>query len=410
MTAPGAANAPTPTGTVSMVASGASTSAIQSAINGASAGTTLVFPAEAFAITNEVALKTGVSLYGMPGASLVAAYSSGENGFHASGVSNVKINGFVCDGDGGGGGTLNGFFFVDNESDEIRIEWNDFQNNADQSDLFMYNSDNIYFRKNACGAGEFQPVSMHRTEATAHSNIFVTDNTITEYARMAIEALFDVQGEYHVDRNTISGQVVPSASGGGIAVSIVNDNGEGGGGSTQHGTIWGNNISGDTVGIEVVSENMSVEDNVIDTTTGFFIGTCAGSEIENNTITSSNAFQEDGGYDGTEWIGTNTINGSSSTGWSGHGPYGTKPTVNTPSDEPDGGGGDTAPTGTSLLPSRINTTNSGSTVVLHGENLDLTATLTVGGTDVDFTIVSPTEITFTAPDLPAGTYEVIASA
>lgn len=406
MVAPGASHAPAPTGTTSMISSGASTGAIQSAINGASAGTTLIFPAEEFAITTEVALKSGVSLYGLPGAELIAAYSLGENGFHASGVSNLTVGGFICDGGAdGGGGTLNGFFFQDNHCDNLHVEWNTFQNNFNQSDLYMYNSDGIYFRKNLCLANEFQPVSMHRTEGTTHSNIFVTDNTITEYARMAIEALFNVQGEYHIDRNTISGQDVPGDPDGGIAISIVNDNGEGGGGSNQHGTIWGNNISGDTVGIEIVLTNMTIKNNTIVTSTGFFVGTCAASVIENNTITSGNVFQEDGGYDGTEWIGTNTINGVSSPGWSGHGPYGTKPAVYTPSAEPGGSGG---PQVSSLTPGSTTDLGGGTSVVIAGTTFTDATAVTFGGVAAEsFTVDGDTQITAVAPAHAAGTVQVV---
>lgn len=406
MVAPGASHAPAPTGTTTNISSGASTSAIQTAITAASAGTTLIFPAESFNITTTLNLKTGVSLYGLPGATLVAAYASSSNGMHASGVSNVTISGFICDGGtDGGGGTLNGFIFVDNECSNIHVQWNTFQNNFNQSDLFMYNSDSIYFQKNVCGPNEFQPVSMHRTEGTTHSNIFVTDNTITEYARMAIEALFNVQGEYHIDRNTISGQDVPNASGGGIALSIVNDNGEGGGGSNQHGTIWGNSISGDTVGIEIVLTNMTIKNNTIVTSTGFFIGTCAGSVIENNMITSGNVFQEDGGYDGTEWVGTNTINGVSSAGWSGHGPYGTKPAVYTPSAEPGGSGG---PQVSSLTPGSTTDLGGGTSVVIAGTTFTDATAVTFGGVDASsFTVDGDTQITAVAPAHAAGTVQVV---
>jgi hypothetical protein len=122
-------------------------------------------------------------------------------------------------------------------------------------------------------------------------------------------------------------------------------------------TIWGNTLtlpsSNDNCiwGIEVGWTGTSVEHNTMAYVgVAMAIGGMPGTEIENNAFTlltsGSNqpgcagggcAFIQDGGYNGSEWVGTNAINGANMTGCVapfcalGHGAYGSQPTVSTPS-------------------------------------------------------------------------------
>jgi ribosomal protein L30E len=57
----------------------------------------------------------------------------------------------------------------------------------------------------------------------------------------------------------------------------------------------------------------------------------AGAAVLNNTFTNvQTPFSEDGGYDGTQWIGSNTVDGVTQNGWSGHGAQGAEPALYSP--------------------------------------------------------------------------------
>jgi hypothetical protein len=154
-------------------------------------------------------------------------------------------------------------------------------------------------------------------------------------------------GAAHIDRNVIGPYSNGSQWGGSnMGVSLVMNRS---GTQTSCSTIYGNTFNGTSGyaqwGIEVSSPGpagVSVEQNTMTNVDApITIGQAVGTEIENNTLTNwgndsfhSCAYNKDGGYNATEWIGTNTLNGSQVTGdygCLGHGAYGQKPAVCTPS-------------------------------------------------------------------------------
>jgi len=179
----------------------------------------------------------------------------------------------------------------------------------------------------------------------------MTDNNLSDFARMGFELTVDSAvggwGGTHIDRNIIGPFSYISPAGSLFAISFVAN---ASGGVNTCSTVWGNTINGTSGnaqwGLEIGNPGpvgVSVEHNTMTNVDApMYISSAIGTEIENNIMTNfgndppydSGAFNQDGGYDGTEWIGTNTINGSQITGdggYLGHGPYGTKPPVCSPS-------------------------------------------------------------------------------
>jgi hypothetical protein len=314
---------------------------IQIAINNAPAGTALIFRSGTYRITSGVSLKSGVTLQGQSGVTFQYA-GPGPSMLMGLGVSNINICGINFDGgpSGGSGDFPNAAIFIGN-STNIHIANNSFTNNSHESDLMFFNSDYIYFQGNTSVHNEYEPVSGHITDGGGHGYIYVTDNTFSDWARMATELGPDGPNQpwndVHIDGNTFGpwGQSIDDAHIG-YAVSLVNFPTGG-----RNNTIWGNTFSGTSgyaqVGIEIGQMNTSIEQNTM-TNVDFpvIIASVPGTEIENNSFSSFSGrytgtpFGYDGGYNGTEWIGTNLWNGTPVTGWPGH-TYGTQPLVNQPS-------------------------------------------------------------------------------
>lgn len=270
------------------------------------------------------------------------------NGASGITISNFTING----GTSGGGGLVDGAIFVEPNSSNIHVTKNKFVNNFNQTDLFVYNSDNIYFQGNTSGPNEFQPVSAHINDTNIHNGLFITDNNVSGFSRMGFELTVDTRrgawGGTHIDRNVIGPYSDGSAFGGNnIGVSFVTGTR---GTVNKCSTVWGNTVNGTSGfaqwGFELGSlgpASTSVEHNTMTNVDApMFISKAVGTEIENNTITNwgndppffNCVYNQDGGYNGTEWIGTNTLNGSNITGNDGcyaHAPYGTRPPVCSPS-------------------------------------------------------------------------------
>jgi hypothetical protein len=110
------------------------------------------------------------------------------------------------------------------------------------------------------------------------------------------------------------------------------------------GTVWGNQIDGAHSGgtpIELGNHagpfNVTVAQNVVSNHEwGMMFSHTAGMTVLNNKFTNvDNPFSDDGGYDKTEWIGTNTVDGVKQVGWPGH-RYGAEPTTFSPSTAPSG--------------------------------------------------------------------------
>lgn len=84
---------------------------------------------------------------------------------HITGGSNITVSNLTINsGTGGGDNVGAAAIFVEENSKGIYVTWNHFLNNFNQSDLFVFNSDNIYFHGNSSGPNEFQPVSTNITD------------------------------------------------------------------------------------------------------------------------------------------------------------------------------------------------------------------------------------------------------
>jgi hypothetical protein len=245
-------------------------------------------------------------------------------------------------GSSGGDNTISGAIFIENGSSNIHVEGNQFQNNFNQTDIYIYNSDNIYFRGNVSGPNEYQPVSAHVTDSTIHSNLYITDNIMSGFIRMGAE-IQDNSGSgsgfggVHVDRNSIEQS---SNAGDNMAISLVP------GAANSCNTVWGNTLTTTTPdtgqwGIEIGvlgPASTDIEQNTItDVGAPFFIAPAVATAIQNNTLTNwgnsfgDGPFNEDGGYNNTQWVGINTLNGTQTAGWAGHANKGFQPAACSPS-------------------------------------------------------------------------------
>ncbi len=261
--------------------------------------------------------------------------------FHVTGGSDITIQNLKFDGGASGGNnTSSGAIFIENSSNNIHVESNLFTNNFNQSDLYFYNSNNIYFRGNTSNLNEYQPVSGHVTDSTEHTGWFITDNTLNHWQRMGIELQGNAgsAGGVKVDRNVIDMTNTPT---GGIALSIVTK------ANNTCNTIWGNTLSGTFAsgqwGIEVDfagPASTDSEQNVFTNVNApYFIANAVGLGVQNNTASNwggggfgNYVFNQDGGgYTNTQWIGTNTLNSVSTAGWTGHPNSGAQPASCAPS-------------------------------------------------------------------------------
>jgi hypothetical protein len=145
-------------------------------------------------------------------------------------------------------------------------------------------------------------------------------------------------GGVHIDRNVIDLTNSPTNV---IAISDVTKPA-----GSSCSTIWGNNIIGIFAsgqwGIELDvagPASMDIQQNVTNNVNApFFFANATSAGVQNNTASNFNgggwnnyAYNQDGGYNNTQWIGTNTLNGASVTGWTGHPNSGSQPAACAPS-------------------------------------------------------------------------------
>jgi parallel beta-helix repeat protein len=180
-------------------------------------------------------------------------------------------------------------------------------------------------------------VTGHVTDNKAHSGIFITDNKISGFNRFGVELQKNSAGYFqnvYIDRNVVN----ISAHGnpvGNEVFSLVS------GPSPLGNTVWGNTVTGvrgdNQVFLELSANNTSVEQNSISHMDwGISFSSTRGSEVENNTFTNDGpAFSPDGGYNDTQWIGVNAVNGVSQVGWPGVPNTTAKPGVFSPSQVAD---------------------------------------------------------------------------
>ncbi len=299
---------------------------LQSVINNAKAGSVIVFKPGTYSISSPLRLKSGVSLYGEPGAILRA---SGANGIiSGQGVSDIVISGFTFDGGTRGGpGDVSGAIYLDRDgsrlSQNIRIINNSFNNWTRSNALWLWHTQYTYIQKNTF-RNNYQAVTWRNEENGSSPTmrmLVVSDNIIDGISRMGIETgFFSPTYDVHIDRN-----VLTNSSSTEPMLSFV--------GRVDSGTCSGNRIDGVHWALEFGNGSRSIfavtsRDNVVTNSEwAFSLSHSPGIVVESNVITNCrNPFSEDGGYDNTEWIGVNTINGVQRSGWVGpgsrqHGPY-----------------------------------------------------------------------------------------
>lgn len=320
----------------------------QSAMQGGSVKTCYI-RSGTYAMSAELHLTSsdnGETWAGYPGdaaQSAVLQYSgSGHLMMHVDGSSNVTISNLNFDGgSSGGNSTTDAAVFIENGGSNVYVQNNLFTNNFNQSDLFIYNSDSIYFRANTSDLNEYQPVSGHLTDGGQHYNWFITDNTLNHFARMGIELQGNSGGAggVHIDRNAID--MTNSPTTGTIAISDVT-----GASGTTCSTIWGNTITGTYAsgqwGVEIDvtgSASLDVEQNTMSNVDApFFIARAVATGILNNPLSNwggggfgNGPFNQDGGFSDTQWVGTNALNGTPTAGWSGQPNTGSQPPGCSPS-------------------------------------------------------------------------------
>lgn len=306
---------------------------IQKTINSAPAGTTIVFKPGVYNVSKVINLKSGVSLQGQAGAKL---QSDGKAGiFQGLGVRDVNISGFTFDGRNGGPSN-SGAIYLDSStgsgsgtpSNNIHISNNTFQNwtNNSGSNLWLWHTQNTYVQGNTFKNG-WEAVGWSTEQgAPPMNNLVVSNNVITGMKYIGIETAFDSSvSNVHIDYNKISNI-------GDMSISFVE--GETGG-KVLSGTVKGNQIDGANSGGTLVELgnykgpfNVTVSDNVLSNHEwGMMFSHTAGMAVLNNKFVNvENPFSDDGGYDGTEWIGTNTVDGVKQAGWPGN-TYGPQPTL-----------------------------------------------------------------------------------
>jgi parallel beta-helix repeat protein len=315
---------------------------IQNVIDSAPSGSTIVFTPGIYNVSQVIDLKSGVSLEGQPGAELQSNGSVGI--FRGQGVQDITISGLTFDGHNGGPGVASGAIYLDSStgdtngtpSNNIHILNNTFQNWANSDGLYLWSTQNTYVEGNTLKNG-YEGISWATDPGTpALNNLVISGNVITGMARMGIETAFSsTLSNIHIDYNTISNI-------GDMSISFVEGQT---GGNFLSGTVWGNHIDGANSGGTLVElgnyggpANITVAQNVLSNHEwGMMFSHTSGMAVLDNTfINVQNPFSDDGGYDGTEWIGANTVDGVSQSGWSYHGPYGTQPTLYSPSTPPSG--------------------------------------------------------------------------
>lgn len=297
------------------------------------------------------------SWYAYPGDapfSAVINLSNSRSGANANNgraaASNIIIKGFRFNGVASDG---NGLLEFD-QCNGVNVWGNRFNlTNAEQA-LVVFNPQNSKFQGNTIngpGNNSVNAMSVISTNgATMQSNI-VSDNTINGSDRFAIEWIFTspaAMQSCHLDRNTIN---TPHGTAGFGAISFVGSTSGSNTGNTAIGNICLNTAANteNIVGMEIGVAGTTVQGNTVNffpfaiSVGGNINGTAVlGNSIQMSTVYTPGgmgALTPDGGYNSTEWIGTNTIIGSSSnsvigcvsgaTGFCtlGHGAYGAQPTL-----------------------------------------------------------------------------------
>jgi len=313
---PGTRRCPVPAHGTVINASG---NAIQAAINNAVAPATIVVAPGTYTV-GTITPKSGVWLQGngqvtLKSSQMVFALNQGQK--------DIWISGFTINGGPPATPCCQGVIVINGGGADIHIVNNTFTNfNAS---MWIWAANRVYVQSNTFDTG-IQPISSRMNGGSLDTQV-ISDNVIRNVSRMGIETgHFGTSfANFHFDRNDIQTRNV-------LAMSII--------GYYDSETIWGNNLHGNNWGIEVGNGanqrvKITVSQNVLtDNNWGIGPSHCPGTVIEGNTMTRVGApFIKDGGYDGTEWVGINTIDGKQVRGAFGK-TYGTEPQTYQPSAVP----------------------------------------------------------------------------
>jgi Right handed beta helix region len=297
--------------------------ALQSTINAATAPATVVVTRGSYTLTSTIIPKTGVWIKG----DSVTIDPNGLMVFDLrEGQSNVWISGFTINGAPTDG--LSGLVNINNGCDDIHIVNNTFLNFG--AAIWIWYGNNIYVQGNLFQTGT-QAISSRMNGGGPIDMQVISDNKFIDNTRFAVETGHFATGQtnFHCDRNLVHGT-------GDLGLSII--------GYYGSGTVWGNEISGRTTGggielgnggggnTHITASNNYCHDNY---GPGFLVAPGPGSVYENNILDSNGGggFAKDGGWNGSEWIGVNRIDGLSVTGAFGAA-YGAKPQTYRPSSSP----------------------------------------------------------------------------
>lgn len=269
----------------------------QTAATQATAGDTIVFGPGTYALGSAINLQSGVSYVGSPGAILTS--TAGNNIMSGSNVSNVKIGGLTFENGPNVVDAAHAAIYLTNVNN-VAVTGNGFQNIQGDAAVLFYQSDNLTINGNT-GSGLREFVSGVNATNTAHSNVSVSNNTVSGVSRMGVE----IQGAYsnlQVNTNTLTNAA--------DAISVIDNS------SNDTGVqVKGNTITGGTTAIEAGDANMTVTGNAVSGTTGgISIAKTPGGVFSGNTFSGvAIPVGPDGGNTGQGTIGQNTINSAQAT-------------------------------------------------------------------------------------------------
>lgn len=246
--------------------------------------------------------------------------------------SNLTIYGLVINGTGNAF-NLFGFFSANN----VFIRDNHITNTSTQGTMSCFNWNNFYVQGNAFVASTTSTanfLSCPLTDGLTHTALNLTDNTFNGSDRIAVE-LQSQNGEIltnsHVDRNTFTNWG-GGLTGDGSAQGCISWVGSTSASNSQN-TLYGNQclLSGSTNstvgGYEIGLSNTLLANNVtVGVAYAFTLAAAANSSLQNNNVTIPIAntaanptgplfYGRNGG--GGEWVGTNTVTGSSTNSVTG---------------------------------------------------------------------------------------------
>lgn len=296
---------------------------IQSVINGAAAGDTVVFKAGSHGISKAVNLKSDVVYHGEAGATLKLNYNG--NMFNVDNVKNATIEGLTFEG-GTTKGSGWGGVILGNHADNLTIKDNTFQHFKIDAAVYIYNTSNLKIMDNKF-IDLNQGVSFINDAPTVANSVTISHNNFSAIDRMGIEVQQAEQLQkvginnagaingLYVDGNNFDNSAYPNGALQQPLISLV-----GGTFAGEKTSIQNNDFKNVYWAIEIDNRDTTVENNHMDNVKwGIGISDAPNTSIQNNTfVNSGTLFGEVGGYVNHQWVGTNIDDGNPVNGWDGH--------------------------------------------------------------------------------------------